>query len=146
MDIRETIIQRIQNRITRTRAAFERFDDAAAELQMVGPKWCVRDLTAHLLHWIEEGTAQIPLRATGRPAPAYDLNRINDEVYRKNRRMSFAFLLPRLREAEERFIAAVRTTDPKGLIDSKLREWIETVGIEHYDHHWPGLKAAADRL
>jgi hypothetical protein len=55
-------------------------------------------------------------------------------------------LLPQLRSAEERFIRELNKADEKMFIDSPLRDWIDGVAIEHYDHHWPGLKTAVSRL
>lgn len=146
MNVRDAILQRTTDRIMRMRAALERFDDASAEREKIGPKWNVRDLIGHFVYWTDEGAKQIPELAAGRALPAYDLERINDDVFKKNRRMSFVMLLPQLRAAEERLLAAIRTAPPDQLIDTPLREWIDGAGSEHYDHHWPGLKAAAERL
>lgn len=146
MNVKEALIQRAGERFMRFRHAFDRFDDAAAEREMVGPTWNVRDLAGHLLHWTSEGAEWVPQIASGKRAPDYDLNRINAEVFRKYRRMSFVMILPQLRAAEERFVSAVKKADEKLMIDSPLREWIDGVTIDHYDHHWPGLKAAVARI
>jgi len=145
VNVRDAILQRVTDRIMRMRQALERFDDASAEREKVGPKWNVRDLAGHFVYWTDEAARQIPELTAGRPAKKYDIERINDEVYKKNKRMSFVMLLPQLRAAEERLIAAIRTAPPDQLIDTPLREWIDQTGADHYDHHWPGLKAAAER-
>lgn len=146
MNIRDAIVQRTNDRIMRMRQALEHFDDVSAERERVGPKWNVRDLVGHFAYWTHEAARRIPEIIAGKPEENYDLERINDEVYKKNRRMSFVMLLPQLRAAEDRLLAAIRTAPPDQLIDTPLREWIDTAGSEHYDHHWPGLKAAAERL
>lgn len=146
MNVREALIQRANERFMRMRQAFDRFDDVAAEREMVGPKWNVRDLAGHLLHWTTEGADRLPEIAADKPEPKYELDRINDEIFRKYRRMSFVMLLPQLRSAEDRFLAAVKKIDDSMLIDSPIREWIDGVSIDHYDHHWAGLKAAVARV
>jgi hypothetical protein len=146
MNVQEALLQRARERFMRMLQAFDRFDDGTAESEMVGPKWNVRDLAGHLLFWTTEGAERLPEIAAGKPAPDYQMERVNDETFRKYRRMSFVMLLPQLRAAEDRFIAAVRKIDTALLIDSPAREWIDGVSIDHYDHHWPGLKAAVARL
>jgi hypothetical protein len=146
MNIQEALIQRVRERFMRCRHAFDRFNDADAEREKVGPNWNVRDLSGHLLHWITEGADRLPEIAAGKPYPKYEFERTNDEIYKKYRQMSFVMLLPQLRTAEDRFLAAIKKVDDELLIDSPVREWIDGVAIEHYDHHWPGLKAAVSRL
>ncbi len=146
MNVCDAILQRTNDRIMRMRAALERFDDASAEREKVGPKWNVRDLAGHFVHWTGEAARRIPEIIAGKPEEKYDMERINDEVYKKNRRMSFVMLLPQLRAAEERLLTAIRTAPPDQLIDTPLREWIDVAGGDHYDHHWPGLKAAMERI
>jgi hypothetical protein len=146
MNVRDAILQRTTDRIMRMRQALERFDDASAEREKVGAKWNVRDLVGHFVYWTDEGARRIPELAAGKALPTYDLERINDDVYQKNKRMSFVMLLPQLRAAEERLLAAIRAAPPDQLIDTPLREWIDGAGSEHYDHHWAGLKAAAERI
>ncbi|MEK6644406.1 MAG: maleylpyruvate isomerase N-terminal domain-containing protein [Planctomycetota bacterium] len=147
MDVRSAILQRINDRFMRFRAAFERFDDFAAEREMVGPKWNVRDLAGHLAHWTAEAAVRIPELAAGKPAMQVDFDQVNDEVYRKNRRMSFVMLLPQLRAAEDRLLAALKSVPESHFIgETPIREWIDDGVIGHYDHHWLGLKAATSRL
>lgn len=147
MDVRDALLQRIRQRMMRTRAAFDRFDDSSAEREMVGPRWNVRDLAGHLLFWADEAARQIPRLVAGGDWPRYDRDRLNEDTYRKYRRMSFVMLRPRLREAEEHFLRAVAAVAPPGLSpDAPLRELIDDVGMTHYDHHWPGLHAAMGRL
>lgn len=146
MDLKAALLQNIDKRFQQFREAFGRFDDASAEREMVGPKWNVRDLAGHLAHWTSEGAAQIPSLAAGKPMPDYDLEKVNEEVYRRNRRMSFVMLLPQLRAAEERFLAAVKAVPDAMLIDSPVREWIGFTGAGHYEKHWEGLKGAAERM
>lgn len=147
MDVREALLQRILRRILRMRTALEQFDNESAEREGVGLHWNVRDLVGHFIHWGDEGSKQAPHLASGGKKTEYDLDRVNDEIYRKYKQVSFAMLLPQLREAEERFLAAVRAVDPKLLVgETAVRTWIDDVGIEHYDKHWPGLDEAARRL
>lgn len=146
MDVRDAICQRLITRFTRMRQAFERFDDSQAEAQKVGPKWNVRDLAGHLVYWDLEAAAQVTRVALGNPVPAYDFDRVNDEVFRKNRRMSFVMLLPQLRAAEERLLAAIRSVPVNQLLEGPLRDWVDSAGADHYDHHWPGLDAACRAL
>jgi hypothetical protein len=146
MNVRDAILQRLTDRIMRMRQALERFDDASAEREKVGPKWNVRDLVGHFVYWTDEAARRIPRIAAGTPEEKYDMERINDEVYKKNRRMSFVMLLPQLRAAEERLQAAIRAAPPDQLVDTPLREWIDEAGVRHYDHHWPGLRTAAERV
>ncbi len=147
MDVRSAILQRINDRFMRFRAAFERFDDFAAEREMVGPKWNVRDLAGHLIHWTAEAAARIPELARGDAAATFDFDRVNDEVYRKNRRMSFVMLVPQLRAAEERLLTAIKAVPENHFIgETPVREWVDEGVIGHYDHHWQGLKSAVDRL
>jgi len=146
MTLREALIQRLGDRFMRFRAAFERFDDAAAERELVGPRWNVRDLAAHMAFWTDEAARRLPEIAAGGEAAVYDFDKVNAEVYRRNRRMSFLMLLPRLRAAEGRLIDALRRVPDGLLLDSRARSWIDQAAIEHYDRHWPGLKAAAERL
>ncbi len=145
MNIRDALIQRLTKRIARMREAFDRFDDATAEREMVGERWNVRDLAGHMAHWSGEAAERIPLLAAGAPSKDYDLDRVNDEVYRRNRRMSYVMLLPQLRAAEDRLLAAIRSVPAGSLMDSEARRWVDTI-IEHYGHHWEPLKAAVDRL
>jgi hypothetical protein len=146
MDIHSSLAQRVNQRFMKARAAFERFDDASAEREMVGPNWNVRDLAGHLAHWTAEATAQLPKIAAGAPIPPYDLEKVNAEVFRKNRRMSFVMLLPQLRSAEDAFLAALKSVKPDLLIDSPAREWIDFTTADHYDKHLPSLIDAAARL
>jgi hypothetical protein len=146
MDVRDALVQRLTDRFLRFRTVFERFDDATAMRERVGAKWNVRDLAGHMFYWTGEAARRLPEIAAGGKAPAYDLDRINDEVFRRNRRMSFVMLLPQLRAAEEGLLEAVRRLPPAGLLDSPARAWIDLAVLEHYDHHWPGLKGAAARL
>ena len=147
MDVRDALLQRLRQRMMRTREAFDRFDDTAAERERVGPRWNVRDLAGHLLFWADEAARQIPRLAADGELPRYDLDRLNEDTHRKYRRMSFVMLRPQLREAEERFLRAVAAVSPPGLSpDTPLREVIDAVGLTHYDHHWPGLRAAVGRL
>jgi hypothetical protein len=147
MDVRDALLQRIRQRIMRLRQAFERFGNDAAEREMVGPRWNVRDLAGHLLFWADEGARQLPRMAAGEALPDYDFNRVNEETYRKYRRMSFVMLRPPLREAEERFLRAVAAVPPLLLRnETPVREAIDAFGLDHYEHHWPGLRAASQRL
>jgi hypothetical protein len=146
MDVSAAILQRVSSRFMRSRAAFERFDDAAAEREMVGPKWNVRDLAGHLAYWTEWAGRRVPELARGSTMEKLDLNKINDEVYRKNRRMSFVMLLPQLRTAEDAALAAIGRIPGGQLIEGAARECIDFALIEHYDKHWSGLKSAVERL
>ena len=146
MDVRSAILQRVSERIMRFRTAFDRFDDSAAEHERVGPKWNVRDLAGHLAYWTAYVAERLPQLSAGAPTAQLDFDRINEEVFRKNRRMSFVMLLPQLRSAEERALAAVGRVSPELLIDGPVRDCIDEGLIDHYDHHWPGLKSALDRL
>ncbi|MBI5764556.1 MAG: ClbS/DfsB family four-helix bundle protein [Planctomycetes bacterium] len=146
MDVRSAILQRINDRFMRFRAAFERFNDEAAEREMVGKTWNVRDLAGHLTHWTAEAAVRIPELAAGKPAVAYDFDKVNADVYRKYRRMSFVMLLPQLRAAEDRLLAALKTVPESHFIgETPVRDWIDEGVIGHYDHHWPGLMTAAQR-
>lgn len=174
MDIRSAIIQRITERFMRLRAAFERFDDEAAEREKVGPKWNVRDLAGHLAYWTAEAAREIEAQkrdalsqshSRGRlghtddhsrePGQAFarqgearlsHIDKVNDEVYRKNRRMSFVMLRPKLREAEENLLTALRAVPAESLVgETPVRQLIDEAVVGHYDHHWPGLKAAVAR-
>lgn len=147
MDVRSAILQRINDRFMRFRAAFERFNDESAEREMVGPAWNVRDLAGHLAHWTAEAAVRIPELAAGKPGITYDFDKVNAEVYRKNRRMSFVMLVPQLRAAEDRLLAELKSVPESHFIgETPVREWIDEGVIGHYDHHWPGLKSAADRI
>ena len=146
MNVRDALVQRLTVHMMRAREAFARFDDDAAERERVGPTWNVRDLAGHLAFWAGEAATRIEALAVGAASKEYDLDRVNEEVYRKNRRMSFVMLLPQLRSAEERLLATLGRVDPKHLIgETDIREWID-VQIAHYQHHFPGLKEAAERL
>lgn len=145
MNLLEALTQRLTDRFMRFRTAFERFDDVAAEGERVGPKWNVRDLAGHMAFWTDEAARRLPEIAASGKAPTYDFNKVNDEVFRKNRRMSFVMLLPQLRAAEGRLVEALKRVPEDVLIDSPARTWIDEAVIEHYDHHWPGLKAAVGR-
>lgn len=147
MNVRDAIYQRANQRILRARAAFERFDNASAEREKVGANWNVRDLAGHLAHWTGEAAEQLPRAAGGATMPDYALERINDEVFRKNKRMNYLMLLPQLRMAEDRFLAALGRVDPAKLIgETPARRCIDKMLLEHYDHHWAGLEAAAKRM
>jgi len=145
MDVRSALTQRVQQRILRMRTTFERFDDPTAEREPVGPNWNVRDLAGHMAFWADQAADRIANLARGAPDETYDVDRVNDAVYRKNRRMSFVMLLPQLRDAEQRLLDAIRHAPADMLIDSPVRDWIDQAGIRHYDHHWPGLSNAATR-
>ena len=145
MQVRDAILQRLTDRMMRMRVVLEKFDDTGAEACKVGSKWNVRDLVGHFVFWDVEVAARLGEIAAGKPAPKYDFDKVNAEVYQKYRRMSYVMLLPQLRAAEERLIAAVRAVPDKLLIDSPAREWIDDAAIGHYDHHWPSLAAVATR-
>lgn len=163
MTVLDAILQRFRDRIMRMRTALDRFNDDSAEREKIGPKWNVRDLVGHYLFWTTEAVDRLPevskasagfkqtddeaanAKAIETLMPPYDLDRVNDEVYRKYRRMSFVMLLPQLRAAEERLLQHLARVDAKQLVgDTPLRTWID-IHLEHYDKHWPGLKAAVDR-
>jgi len=147
MNVRDALLQRIQSRMVRTRTALERFDDVTAVRMLLGLRWNVRDLVGHLAYWTSEGADEIPRLAAGGKKKDYDIDRINEEVFQANRRMSFVMILPQLREAEERFLAAVKSVEPKLLADdTPVRQWIDGVGIDHYDAHKQDLQAAVERL
>lgn len=143
MNVRDAILQRFNDRVMRMRAVLDRFDDGCAEAAMVGPKWNVRDLVGHFVFWDAEAAARLSEIAAGKSAPTYIFSTVNDDVYRKYHRMSYVMLLPQLRSAEEKLVAAIRAVPEKLLIDSPARTWIDEAVLEHYDHHWPGLKSAA---
>lgn len=142
MTISEALLQRLTDRVMRMRAALERFDDTSAEAARVGPRWNVRDLVGHFIFWNAEAAARMPELSKGAAAPSYDFDRMNDETYRRYRRMSFVMLLPQLRQSEERLATAIRAVPSPLLIDSPVRTWIDETVLEHYDHHWPGLRDA----
>ena len=142
MNVTEAILQRWTQRVTRMRSALERLDDAGAEAAKVGPRWNVRDLVGHFVYWNAEAAARMPELASGKDRPRYDLDQINEEVYRKYRRMSYVMLLPQLRASEQQVTAAIRAVPPALLIDSPVRSWIDDALMDHYDHHWPGLRDA----
>ena len=145
MNVRDAIEQRFRTRMMRMREALERFDDASAEREKVGPNWNVRDLAGHYVFWTNEAAERIGSIAKGAAVPDYDLDKVNAEVYRTWRRMSFVMLLPQLRAAEEKLLTRVRGIDPSTLIDdTPIRTWLD-IHLDHYDHHWPSLKAVADR-
>jgi len=148
MNVRDAIIQRVTQRIMKMRTAFERFDNDTAEREMVGPKWNVRDLAGHMAHWADFSVGR--LRSLGRGEAVTSLGNfdaINDEVYRKNRRMSYVMLLPQLRSAEERVLQVLGAVDPQHLIgETPLREYVDAALIEHYDHHGRALDAAVRRI
>lgn len=147
MDVRDALVQRISKRMTKMREVLERFTDRTAERYLVNDDWNVRDLVAHLAHWTGEGADQISLLAAGKPKKDYDIEGINETVFKKNRRMSFVMLLPQLRAAEERFLTAVRSVNPELLVDeTPVRQWIDDVGIKHYDAHWRGLEEVLERM
>ncbi len=147
MDTRDALAQRISRRMTKMRSALERFTDRTAERYLVNDDWNVRDLVAHIAYWTGEGADQIPLLAAGKPKRDYDVEGINETVFKKNRRMSFVMLLPQLRAAEDRFLAAVRSVNPELLVDeTHVRRWIDGVGIEHYDTHWRSLEEVLERM
>ncbi|MFH1420143.1 MAG: maleylpyruvate isomerase N-terminal domain-containing protein [Planctomycetota bacterium] len=143
MNARDALLQRITKRMVHTRELLEEFDDRSAELKRVNTAWNVRDLVAHLAYWTDEGAKQIPVLAAGGKKRDYDIERINDEVFNKNKRMPFLMLLPRLRAAEDGFLAAVRAVEPKLLADdTPVRQWVEGIGVEHYDAHRQSLEEA----
>lgn len=145
MNVRDAIEQRFRSKSMRMREALERFNDEAAEREKVGENWNVRDLAGHFIFWINEAADRIPDIKKCDGPPNYDLDKVNADVYRKYRRMSFVMLLPQLRAAEERLLAQVRGIDPAALIgETPMREWLDT-HLDHYDHHWPSLKVAASK-
>lgn len=147
MDAREALLQRIVQRIARAREAFDQFNDVAAERLLVNDTWNVRDLAGHLAYWMDEAAERIEKHAGETARSGRDLDRINDEVYRKNKRMSYVMLLPKLRAAEERFLSAVRAVPVSQLLDdAPLRDAIEEAGIRHYNYHLPALEEALLRL
>lgn len=164
MTLVEAILQRFRDRMMRMRAAFDSFNDESAERIKVGPKWNVRDLLGHFVFWTTEAAERLPEIISASDAfqpaddddasaaaarellPPYDLDRVNEEVYRKYRRMSFVMLMPQLRSAEEKLLSAISRLDPKQLVgDTPLRTWID-IHLEHYMKHWPGLKSATEQL
>ena len=150
MNVRDAIIQRVTQRIMKMRTAFERFDNEAAEREMVGPKWNVRDLAGHMAFWADYSVDRMKRKARNEnlaPLTDRDIQAMNDETYRKNRRMSYVMLLPQLRSAEERLLQVLGAVDPAQLIgDTPLREYVNEALIEHYDHHFKSLEAAVGRL
>lgn len=146
MNVRDALQQRLRNKMMRTREALDRFNDETAEAHKVGPNWNVRDLVGHYIFWATESADKMPGIARGEKLPNYDLKRVNDEVYKKNRRMSYVMLLPQLRTAEERLLDTLGQMPAEKLVgETPLREWVE-LQPDHYDHHWPGLKRAVESL
>ena len=147
MDARDALMQRLTSRMVRMREALDRFNDMTAERMLVNDDWNVRDLVGHFVFWAGELAEQIPLLAAGRKPKNYDVDKLNDETYRKNRRMSFVMLSSQLRAAEDRVLAAVRAVDMNLLMDdTPVRQAIEQMGIQHYETHWPGLHEAIQDL
>ncbi|HVP12142.1 MAG TPA: ClbS/DfsB family four-helix bundle protein [Phycisphaerae bacterium] len=147
MDARDALLQRITSRMVRMREALERFNDMTAERMLVGDNWNVRDLVGHFVFWLNELADQVPRLAAGGMPKKYDVDRINDETYRRNRRMSFVMLWGQLRAAEERLLTAIRKLDLKLVMDdTPVRQAIEQIGVEHYDAHWRGLRQALEDL
>ena len=146
MNVRDALEHRLRKKMMRLRDALECFNDESAEREMVGPNWNVRDLVGHYVYWTNEGATQLGRLARGESLPKFDLDKINADIHRKYRNMSFVMLLPQLRAAGETLLTAIRHANPETLVgDTPLREWID-IQIGHFDHHWPGLKAAADRI
>jgi hypothetical protein len=142
MNVRDALVKRLTDRIVRMRTAFEQFDDATAERAMVGPKYNVRDLVGHFVFWNQEAAQQLGALMKGGKPKGYDLDRVNEDVHRKYRRMSHVMLLPQLRAADERLVEVLRQVKPEVLIgDTPVRDWVDTI-LSHYDDHWPGIKAA----
>lgn len=148
MNVRDAIIQRLNQRIMKMRTAFERFDNDAAEREKVGPKWNVRDLAGHMTMWAEYSVDRLKQKARGEklaPLTQADVERMNNEAYLKNRRMSYVMLLPQLRAAEERVMQVIGAVDPQQLIgETPVREYVNEF-MEHYDHHQKGLDDAVKR-
>ncbi len=163
MNVLDALLQRFRDKIMRSRAAFDRFNNDTAETEKVGPRWNVRDLAGHFVFWMNEAADRLPeitkasvgwveldddeanTRAAEAKLPGYDLDRVNEEVFKKYRRMSFVMLIPQLRTAEEKFLAALGRAEPKLLVgETPLRLWIN-IHLEHYDKHWAGLKGALER-
>ncbi len=143
MNVRDALVKRLTDRIVRMRTALERFDDAAAERQKVGPKYNVRDLTGHFVFWNQEVAQQLVTLMRGGTSKTYDVDRVNEDVYRKYRQMSHVMLLPQLRDADEHLLEVLRQVKPEALIgETPMRDWVDTI-LAHYDGHWPGLKAAS---
>lgn len=146
MNVRDALEQRLRKKMMRMRDALERFNNESAEREKVGPNWNVRDLVGHYVYWTNEGAEQVKRLGRGESLPKFDLERINADVYRKNRNMSYVMLLPQLRTAEEQLLLAVQQSDPTRLVsDTPLRDWID-IQIDHHDCHWPGLEAATNRV
>ncbi len=149
MNVRDAIIQRVNQRIMKMRTALEQFDNEAAEREKVGPKWNVRDLAGHMTMWAEYSVDRLKKKARGEklaPLTQADIDRMNDEAYRKNRRMSYVMLLPQLRAAEERVLQVIGAVEPQQLIgETPVREYVNEF-IEHYDHHQKGLTNVVARL
>lgn len=149
MNVRDAIIQRVNQRIMKMRTALEQFDNEAAEREKVGPKWNVRDLAGHMTMWAEYSVDRLKKKARGEklaPLTQADIDRMNDEAYRKNRRMSYVMLLPQLRAAEERVLQVIGAVEPQQLIgETPVREYVNEF-IEHYDHHQKGLADAVARV
>ena len=148
MDVRDAVLQRVNQRTMRMRTALERFNDDSAEREKVGPTWNVRDLAGHMAHWTAVAAERIAAMGRGTAPPAgLNIEQINAEVYRKNRRMSYVMLLPQLRAAEERLMAVLRALESTKLMgETPIRMYLKDAVLDHYDHHWPGLEAAAGRL
>jgi Protein of unknown function (DUF1706) len=147
MDIRSALIQRVTARFMRFRATFERFDDRTAEAEKVGPNWNVRDLAGHLAFRTAQTAKRLAQKAAVPTPNPRDVDQANEEVYIKNRRMSFVMLLPQLRAAEEKLLSALQSVPNESLlVDSPHRDLIDQGIIAHYDHHWPGLQSAASRI
>jgi len=148
MNVRDAIIQRLNQRIMKMRTAFERFDNDAAEREKVGPTWNVRDLAGHMTMWAEYSVDRLKKKARGEaltPLTQADIERMNDEAYRKNRRMSYVMILPQLRAAEERVMQVLNAVEPSQLLgDAPVREYVNEF-MEHYDHHQKGLSAAVTK-
>lgn len=146
MNVRDAIQQRLRQKMMRMRTALERFNDETAEAHKVGPNWNVRDLVGHFVFWTTESAAHMPGIAKGGKPPSYDLKRVNDKAYKRNRRMSYVMLLPQLRAAEEKLLTTLSKMPADQLVgDTPLRDWVD-LQPDHYDHHWPSLKAAVDAL
>jgi hypothetical protein len=147
MDVRTALAQRVNDRFMKLRAALEPFDDESAERVRVGPSWNVRDLTAHLAYWTDEAAQALLDPNTAGPPDADRRRAINEELHRRNRRMSFVMLLPQLRAAQERLLNALHILPESQLIgETAARTVLDEGVIAHYDHHLAALRTAtADR-
>ncbi len=126
---RDELIEQIESSFARLQAELDAAGPRAGSLHCVD-NWSVRDLLAVRVWWTENVVDWIEAGRRGEspvtPAQGYrwrETPRLNNDIVKRARRMSFRSLRARLLGGYERVMALIEALDDRELLDVGTFEW-----------------------